>query len=160
MGTQSRIEQAQQAVATPHWSLGRRLAFRFFFIYLALFSFTTQIVAGLVRVPKSLKFHIRILGEAWPLRRITLWTAAHIFRIGYQLVYMDRGSGDKTFDWVETFCLLVSPAGMAIWSVVDRRRKTTLVCGVRFGCSFALPRLRRCFHLNPSERQSLFLSFF
>jgi hypothetical protein len=57
------------------------------------------------------------------MRQIILWTAAHIFRISQPLVYTDSGSGDKTFDYVEAFCLAIIASIVAIiWSALDRKR--------------------------------------
>lgn len=69
------------------------------------------------------KLNIPELSSLWPLRHITFWAAAHIFRIKHDLIYTDTGSGDKTFDWVLAFCLLVIAAGITlVWSILDRRR--------------------------------------
>jgi uncharacterized membrane protein YphA (DoxX/SURF4 family) len=56
-------------------------------------------------------------------RAVVTWVAAHIFRISQPLVVLGSGSGDKTFDWVQAFCMLV-PAVVAtsVWSVLDRKR--------------------------------------
>jgi len=60
----------------------------------------------------------------WPMRQIVFWTAAHIFHAHLPLVYTGSGSGDKTFDWVLAFCLLVfSAVATCIWSVLDRKRE-------------------------------------
>jgi len=60
----------------------------------------------------------------WPMRQIVFWTAAHIFRVTRPLVYKESGSGDKTWDWVLSFCLLVIAAlGTMAWSAFDRRRE-------------------------------------
>jgi uncharacterized membrane protein YphA (DoxX/SURF4 family) len=58
------------------------------------------------------------------MRQIVFWTASHLFRVTHPLVYTGSGSGDKTFDWVLSFCLLVLAAlATGIWSVLDRRRE-------------------------------------
>jgi uncharacterized membrane protein YphA (DoxX/SURF4 family) len=120
MSTQAPIEQAQLRAHNPHWSLPKRLAFRFFFAYLGLYCLTTQILAGL-HLPTFSKHAVPILGTLWPLRQITFWTAAHIFRISQPLVYMS-GTGDKTFDWVQAFCLFVLAAlGTVVWSFLNKR---------------------------------------
>jgi hypothetical protein len=103
-----------------HWSLGLRVAFRFCFTYFTLFGLSNQILGGLLIIPKV---NIPELSSLWPLRHITFWTAAHVFRIKHDLVYTGSGSGDKTFDWVLAFCLLVIAALVTgVWSVLDRRR--------------------------------------
>lgn len=102
------------------WGLAFRIAFRFCVAYFTLFSLSNQILAGLLVIPKV---NIPELSALWPLRHITFWTAAHIFRIKHELVYTGSGSGDKTFDWVLAFCLLVIASVITlVWSILDRRR--------------------------------------
>jgi hypothetical protein len=121
MGTQIQIDQVQHELQIPRWSFAKRIAFRFCFAYVGLFCLTNQIFGGLFNIPK---FFIPDLATLWPLRQITFWTAAHIFRITHPLVYTGSGSGDKTFDWVEAFCLLVfAVIAAGIWSVLDRQRE-------------------------------------
>jgi hypothetical protein len=117
------VEVTEQESAAPkeHWSFGLRVAFRFCVVYFTLFSLSNQILGGLFVIPKV---NIPELSALWPLRPITFWTAAHIFRIKRDLVYTGSGSGDKTFDWVLAFCLLVMAALITCgWSVLDRRRE-------------------------------------
>jgi hypothetical protein len=103
------------------WNLALRISFRFCFAYFTLFCLSNQILGGLLPIPKV---NIPDLGIIWPLRQITFWTAAHIFRVNRTLVYTGSGSGDKTFDWVQAFCLLCIAAMItALWSVLDRRRE-------------------------------------
>jgi uncharacterized membrane protein YphA (DoxX/SURF4 family) len=104
------------------WSPALRIAFRFCFAYFILFSLSNQILLELF--PPAQNSRIPELSGLWPLRQITFWTAAHVFRVHHPLVYTGSGSGDKTFDWVQVFCLLII-AGMitAIWSVLDRHRQ-------------------------------------
>jgi uncharacterized membrane protein YphA (DoxX/SURF4 family) len=104
-----------------HWSLGLRIAFRFCFVYFGLFCLVTQILGGLFPVPKV---EIPDLATLPPVRQIVLWTAVHVFEIKHSLVYTDTGSGDRTFDWVLVFCLLVcATLATGVWSVLDRKRK-------------------------------------
>jgi hypothetical protein len=108
------------AAQSPHWSPALRIAFRFCFAYFTLFSLSNHIIGGLIDIPKV---DVPGLGILWPLRQITFWTARHLFHVTRTLVYTGSGSGDKTFDWVQTFCLLVFALVItAIWSVLDRRR--------------------------------------
>ena len=107
----------------PRWNIGDwllRIAFRFCVAYFTLFSLSNQILGGLFVIPKV---NIPELSSLWPLKHITFWTASHIFRIKHELVYTGSGSGDKTFDWVLAFCLLVIAAVITlVWSILDRRR--------------------------------------
>ncbi len=93
-------------------------------------------LGGLIQIPKV---DIPELSAFWPFRPITFWTATHVFRIKHELVYTNSGSGDKTFDWVLAFCLLVIAAVItAVWSILDRRRPNYVTfhkwfrLGVRF----------------------------
>lgn len=93
-----------------------RIAFRFVFLYFTLFCLSNQIAETLLRIPS--------LGELWPLRPLVFWTASTLFGAKLPHVYTGSGSGDKTFDWVLCFCLLViAVLGTAVWSVIDRRRE-------------------------------------
>jgi len=125
MGTQTHSDDAPQTSQAGRWSLAKRLSFGFCFIYLGLFCIFTEILDGLLRLPTPLNLTSLLpLATFWPMRQIVFWTAAHIFRIAHPLVYLDFDSGDRTFDWITTFCLLVLAVfATVIWSVFDRRRK-------------------------------------
>lgn len=59
-----------------------------------------------------------------PARQVIMWTATHILRIATPVSYADTGSGDKLFDWVLVFCLLViSVIATAVWSFVGQKRQ-------------------------------------
>jgi len=114
------VPQAESPAPVERWGLGLRIAFRFCVAYFTLFGLSNQILGGLFVLPKV---NIPDLASHWPLRQITFWTAAHIFRIKHDLVYTGSGSGDKTFDWVLAFCLLVIASVITVvWSILDRRR--------------------------------------
>ena len=138
MSTQTQIAELQDEPDIPRWSLGLRVAFRFCFVYFGLYCLCTQIVGGLISIPKMEAIDPSGL---WPIKQVTFWTAAHLFHAKLPLVYTGSGSGDKTFDWVLTFCLLVVAAmATATWSVLDRRSKNyvTLYKWFRLFIRFAL----------------------
>jgi uncharacterized membrane protein YphA (DoxX/SURF4 family) len=138
MSAQAQIAQIQRDSHAPRWSAASRVAFRFSFVYFGLFCAATQILGGLFPIPKV---DIPDLGSLWPMRQITFWTAAHVFHAKLPLVYTGSGSGDKTFDWVMVFCLLILAAlATAIWSVLDRSRENyvTLYKWFRLFIRFAL----------------------
>jgi uncharacterized membrane protein YphA (DoxX/SURF4 family) len=118
--SQAATIELQNEAPTPHWSPAKRSAFRFCFLYFGLYCFYTQISSALISIPNM------ELGDPsahWPMRQIVFWTAAHLFHAKLPLVYTGSGSGDKTFDWVLTFFLLVfSIVATAVWSALDRRR--------------------------------------
>jgi len=114
------LEAVYPEIRFSRWSLATRLAFRFCFVYFSVYCLSTQIITSFFPVPN---FDIPDPSTLWPIRPIVLWTAAYVFRVSKPLVDTDSGSGDKTFDWVLLFCMLVfSLVATAIWSALDRKR--------------------------------------
>jgi hypothetical protein len=94
------------------------VAFRFAFIYLALWCIANQVLAAMLLTPFG---SLPNFGQAWPMRAITQWTALHVF--GVEAVLERGNSGDTLFHWVQTFWLfVVSLAATAAWSQLDRQR--------------------------------------
>ena len=119
MAAQVPIAPLQQTSDTPRWTLTQCVAFRFCFVYFGSYCLATQIIGGLILIPKV---DIPDPGTLWPLRQITFWIAAHVFHAKLPLVYTGSGSGDKTFDWVQIFLLVVFAAmATAIWSALSRK---------------------------------------
>lgn len=113
-------ETFQPASQCAGWSFLTRVAFRFCFIYFGTYCLSTQIITSFFPVPN---FDIPDPSTLWPVRPVVFWTAAEVFRVSTPLVYTGSGSGDKTFDWVLLFCMLVfSVLATAIWSALDRKR--------------------------------------
>lgn len=142
IGVEPLSAESQMAVevAPPvaTWSFGTRLAFRFCFVYFTLYCLSNQVIAELIPIPN---FNFQGLGILWPMRQITFWVASHIFGVTQPLVYTGSGSGDKRFDWVQLVLMLaISVLAVAIWSVLDRRRKNyvTLYKWFRLFIRFAL----------------------
>ena len=131
MASQPQIEQIQDKLQTPHWGVLHRTFFRFCLVYFGLYCLGTQILGGLAgSIP-----HLEIpgLSVVWPLRQIVFWAGAHVFQVKSPLVYTGSGSGDKTFDWVFSFCLLLFAALAAvIWSLWDHRRNNYVALGKWF----------------------------
>jgi uncharacterized membrane protein YphA (DoxX/SURF4 family) len=101
------------------WNVATRAAFRFCFLYFILYCLTTQVGTGLLPIPA---LDIPDLATAPPVRATIVWTAVHVFRLPTPST-APSGSGDKTVDWVLSFCILVvSIFGVALWSILDRRR--------------------------------------
>jgi hypothetical protein len=104
----------------PSWSQFKLLSFRFCFVYLGMYVAVTQMLPTLFVIPD---IDVPEIGSLWPLRAITSWTARHIFHHQAELVISGSGSGDKTFDWVQAFCLLVIAFLVTmLWSGLDRPR--------------------------------------
>ena len=118
MSPQTQI--APRVEASGQWSPATRVAFRFCFVYFLLFVLTTQILGGLFPIPNV---DITSLAEIPPVRPLILWTATHVFRVHPAPGYAETGSGDRTFDWVLQFTVLVAAAAAAcVWTALDRRR--------------------------------------
>jgi hypothetical protein len=98
--------------------MAARIAFRFAFVYLSLWSIATQILGGVLLFPGMA---LPALGTVWPMREITFQVAERVFGVTPPLVYRGN-SGDTAFHWVQTFwILLLSIIVTAAWSAVDRR---------------------------------------
>ncbi len=108
------------------WKATTRVAFRFGFVYILLYSAATQILGGLLSVP-GISFPA--LGTRWPMREITTWFATRALRLDSPLV-VTGNSGDTAFYWAQTFWLLLL-AGViaAVWSELDRRRAYPVLYG-------------------------------
>jgi hypothetical protein len=102
--------------SVPDWRLPTRLAFRFFVVYFSLYVLFTQMLSALLPLPGRGGPSLSFLTNS-----IVVWVGTHIFQVSASPVL--TGSGDKLFDWVQAFCLLIlAIAGAAVWSVLDRRR--------------------------------------
>lgn len=116
---QPRTEDEQWgAVSTIQWTLATQIAFRFFFSYFLLLAgeMVTMLSKSVVNV------FLPGMGRLWPMRQITLWTAAHILHV--TATVHPTGAGDTAFGWVETFCILaIAVVATAVWSFFDRQRK-------------------------------------
>jgi hypothetical protein len=106
--------------SAPRWRSSTRIAFRFCVVYVGLYVVTTQMLSGLIVLPVG---SLPEFGNLPPVRTLVFWVATHLFRISHTLVVTGSGSGDKTYDWVQTFCLLlIALVATAAWSGVDRHR--------------------------------------
>jgi uncharacterized membrane protein YphA (DoxX/SURF4 family) len=135
LATENRV-QIVPPQQRPSWTVGSRIAFRFCLVYFGLFCLLTQIFGGLLPIPLDFPDP----SNFWPTRQIVTWTEVHVFGVTHPLVYMG-GSGDKVFDWVLVFCLLVVAAvSTIVWSFLDRRRLNyvTLNKWFRVAIRFAL----------------------
>jgi hypothetical protein len=118
------------------WHPITRIACRFAFVYFALYIVTTQMFWGGLLPTIDLP----PLANLPPWRNAISWVAHHVLGVTGELVIDGSGSGDKIFDWAHV-CLLLAIAAMAtaIWTVLDRGRKSYLLLhewfrvGVRLG---------------------------
>jgi hypothetical protein len=144
------VPQSESPAPVEHWGLATRIAFRFCVAYFTLFSLSNQILGGLFLIPK---LNIPDLSSFWPLKHITFWTAHHIFHVQHDLVYTGSGSGDKTFDWVLAFCLLIIAAFITCvyGPFLTVAGKITSCSTSGFGWPCASRWLQRCFYMALSK---------
>jgi hypothetical protein len=98
------------------WSPAARVLFRFAFAYLALFILPFPL--GEFTYTDALAAQYTKLWDA-----VVPWVARRVLGIGYEVDTAVNGSGDRTYDYVFTFCLFVlALAATLAWSLLDRRR--------------------------------------
>ncbi|AKT36878.1 DoxX family protein [Chondromyces crocatus] len=123
---------AEQPLA--RWSLAKRIGFRFAFVYLVLYFFPFP--AGYLPGTDW----IRDLVEA-PWNALVPWVGEHVLGVGSEIPNQRTGSGDRLWDYVQTFCLLaLAIVGASVWSVLDARRThyTRLAAWLRLTLRYAL----------------------
>ena len=99
----------------PHWGLAKRIAFRFVFVYLLLYTFPFPL--GVIPVYGQIleQPYTDLWDKAVP------WVGERVF--GVEVLHRPLGSGDTTYNYVQLFCYLVlTLAAVAVWSVLDRKR--------------------------------------
>jgi hypothetical protein len=131
------VDTLPQTDAPVRWRLATRIAFRWTVVYFTLYVCFTQMLSGLIVLPVG---GVPPLGVLPPMRNLVQFVASDVFRISQPLVLFS-GSGDKTYDWVQAFSLIVlATLGTAVWSILDRRRGhyTTTLAWFRLFLRFAL----------------------
>ncbi len=98
------------------WSLARRLAFRFVFAYVVLYTFPFP--ADQVPWTEWLTAQVEHFWYA-----LVPWVAKHVLHLAEEITIFPGGSGDTTFNYVQ----LLSQAVLAlvatlVWSFFDRKR--------------------------------------
>jgi uncharacterized membrane protein YphA (DoxX/SURF4 family) len=116
---QEPVHASQPGTPVQRWTLLQRVAFRFSVLYFGLFCIFDQPLATFVPMLDIDSFY-----TIWPIRQIVFWVGAHIFHAQPPLVYTGSGSGDKAYDWLFLFVLLVvSALGTLVWTILDRKRE-------------------------------------
>lgn len=101
----------------PGWSVYRKTAFRFVFIFFSLFI----IINNNGAYPFWGETVVRFIEG--PLHIIIPWIGKHILHLPYDITIFTNGSGDTTYDYVIVFAIaIVSVLGTIVWSVLDRKR--------------------------------------
>jgi uncharacterized membrane protein YphA (DoxX/SURF4 family) len=116
-----------EAPSEARWGLGRRIAFRFAFVYLVLYClpFPLEELPGMGWLAQK----YQALWEA-----LIPWVGAHVLRLDTAITLMPSGSGDRLFNYVQVLVYALAAVGVGwVWSVLDRRRPayTRLHAGLR-----------------------------
>src|SRR5512138_790184 len=99
------------------WSAPVCIGFRFLFAYLVLFILPFPIGT----IPGTDKLATAYAG---PWDRIVPWTGEHILHLKAPVSTVQNGSGDKVYDYVVFFLMIVLAALVAlVWSLLTRRRE-------------------------------------
>lgn len=102
--------------APAGWSPAARVLFRFAFAYLVVSIFPFPV--GSLPYTESL---VEPYQKFWDA--VVPWVARRVLGIGYEVGTAFNGSGDRTYDYVLAFCVLVlALAATVVWSLLDRRR--------------------------------------
>jgi uncharacterized membrane protein YphA (DoxX/SURF4 family) len=126
---------APDAEPAPHWSLARRIGFRFLLSYFVLFFLTGQEIAAIPLLGPFVEKYT----EGW--YAVAVWIGRHLFHIRGDIPFDGSGSGDTTFRWLLLPCYLALAAAVtAVWSLLDRKRPDheRLLQGLRFLLRFSL----------------------
>lgn len=98
------------------WGLARRIAFRFAFAYLLLYSLPAPL-----RSMSGMEFLSEAFDSVW--HTVVPWAGKHVLRLDTDITVFPNGSGDTTYNYVQLPVLLALGALVAaVWSVLDRRR--------------------------------------
>lgn len=109
-----------QPQASP-WPLLQKILFRFFFIYFILYTSPWDSLKIIPGIDYLIELYNK--GFEWAVVK----TNEHFFQVfGVKhVVQVFNGSGDTSYNWAANyFMLVVAGIGAAIWSVIDRKRKS------------------------------------
>lgn len=121
MNAVTMVDPGAAVTARPAWSAPARVAFRFLFLYFTMYCLADQIITGVLIIPEV---DVPNLDTVRPFRDIVFWLGAHVFGMKMPLVFSGSGSGDKHFDWVVLFTILmIAILGALLWTVLDRKRQ-------------------------------------
>jgi hypothetical protein len=110
------MENTLPSIPPVPWTWGRKVSFRFFFVFFGLFvfPFPLNVIPGISAISQPYSqfwtWLINIVGK-------------NILGIQQELTLAFSGSGDKLYDWVQYFTiLLLAMVATIIWTILDRKR--------------------------------------
>src|SRR5579872_366250 len=128
------------AVASGKAAL-RALTFRWWFVYVVAYC-AVCVTPGLSPLPGMSR-----VTQAPQLvtHRVVPWVGRHVLHLKNEITTFDDGTGDTTFDYILTLCLVAFALLVAVaWSVLDRKRTEYsrlhdwLRVGVRYGLAIVM----------------------
>jgi hypothetical protein len=110
------MENTLPSIPPVPWSWGRKVSFRFFFVFFGLFvfPFPLSMIPGVANITDPyFQFWTWLIGIV----------GKNILGIQQELTLTFSGSGDKLYDWVQYFTtLLLAVLATIIWTLLDRNR--------------------------------------
>jgi len=104
-------------MTTLRWNLAERIAFRFAFLYFALFLLTHSTLSTI----PFLGLLLRKYSELW--YPVGVWFGKDVLRLSYDVVPAEGGVNNTAYGWALCLCYLtLAAAGTLIWSVLGKRR--------------------------------------
>src|SRR5579872_3487815 len=104
-----------ETTTTADWSLLKKLAFRFFFIYFLLYIFFNP-NGVLPYIDDVYNWYIQ------PFHKLVVWIGTHVLHLAKPITTFTNGSGDTIYDNVIIlFMAFLAAVGTIIWSVTDRK---------------------------------------
>lgn len=103
----------ENITASSGWSLTKKLAFRFFFIYFLLYIFFN---------PNGVLPYVDDLYGLYigPFHNLVVWIGKHILHLAQPITVFTNGSGDTTYDNIIILLIaFLSAVGTVIWSVLE-----------------------------------------
>ena len=101
------------------WHPAALIAFRFAVIYFGVYVLITQMLGSLLPIPVQMPE----FGTWRPFSSLVIWVGAHVLHTSTPVTVHPSGSGDRLFDYVQAYTLLLVAAfGAVAWSVSARAR--------------------------------------
>ena len=124
------LSREQQAPVSPgtRWSAPERIAFRFGFVYFALFNL--EVILHLLPFPPFTQLFWLFDMVRW---NTVLWVSRHVLHVahdfGTDYLNTTAGTKDTTYYYVQTLCyLVVAIIASLVWSWFDRKRQEYAGC--------------------------------
>ena len=96
------------------WSSGKKITFRFLFIYFLLYTFPFPLEV----FSFAADFNLSTLWSP-----LVIWSGKNILKLDYEITVLPNGSGDTTWNYVQVFIFSsLSALGTLLWSLADQKR--------------------------------------